>query len=104
MAEVVLLRKAPTKQQARKIVTEFFTKGAISLSVHAKEKMKERNITMPQIMNCLSKGRIIEEVIYSDKNGGGYETSLEKVAGGDWLKVVICLKLNQKLLIITVIN
>ena len=53
-------------------------------------------------------------VIYANKRewsqsivneyGGGYETRVEKGTAGDWLRVVVCMRFDQKLAIVTAVN
>jgi len=100
--ETVLLHKIPTRGEASSIIKELVSRGAIAWSRHCKERMRERGITMPQILNCLSKGRVVEEPFLNHTNGGGYETAVEKATAGEWLRVVVCIKLSEKLLIVTV--
>ena len=100
--EIVKLRKAPTRQEAESIIRELASEGNIRWSKHSKDRMIERGITMPQILNCLSKGKVTEEPFFNHTNGGGYETAIEKDTAGEWLRVVVCIKLNEKLLIVTV--
>jgi len=66
--------------------------------------MEDRGITTPQIINCLLKGKATEPPFMVNENGGGYETRVEKGTAGDWLRVVVCLRFDQKLAIITAIN
>lgn len=104
MENIVPLLQVPSKVQAEKIIKELTARGEITWSVHCKERMKQRDITMPQIINCLLKGTVTEIPFYSHENGGGYETRVEKGTAGEWLRVVVCLKFSQKLLIVTAIN
>src|SRR5579872_226999 len=99
---IVPLHKAPSRSEAESIIKELTSRGAIRWSRHCNERMKERDITMQQILNCLSKGKVVEEPFLSHKDGGGYETAIEKCTAGDWLRVVVCIKFNEKLLIVTV--
>lgn len=98
---IVPLHKTPSRLEAESIIQELALKGAIRWSKHCKERMKERGITMPQILNCLSKGKVVDEPCLSYTNGGGYETAMEKGTAGEWLRVVVCIKFDEKLLIIT---
>lgn len=100
--EIVQLHKTPTRSEAASIIKELVSRGSIYWSKHSKERMEQRGITMPQILNCLSKGRVVEEPFLSHINGGGYETAVEKGTAGEWLRVVVCIKLSEKLLIVTV--
>jgi len=102
--EIVPFVKVPTSREAEVIIRELAEGGRIVWSGHAKRRMGQRGITMPQIMNCLCKGRVTEPPVFVYTNGGGYETRIERGTAGDWLRVVVCLRLSQKLAIITVIN
>lgn len=99
---IVPFDKAPSRMEAEAIIRKLAVNGAISWSRHAKERMIERNIATPQIINCLIKGKVIEEPTLNYTNGGGYETAVEKYCAGDWLKVVVCIKFSERLLIVTV--
>lgn len=83
--------------RVRKLVGE----GKIAWTKHAKERMKERGITIQQILNCLSKGRIIEGPFQTLREGGGEEVTIEKMTAGEQLRVAACLKPNETVLVIT---
>lgn len=104
MENVILFQKSPNATEAEKIIQELVQKGAISWSRHCKERMRERGITIQQVTNCLSKGRVTETPFLSQENGGGYETRMEKITAGEWLRVAVCIKFTQRLLIITAIK
>lgn len=104
MDNIVSLQQTPSSVEAEKIIRTLAEQGAISWSKHCKERMKQRDITIPQVIHCLLKGKVFEEPFLTYENGGGYETSIEKVTAGDWLRIVVCLKFNQRLLIITAIK
>lgn len=101
--DVVAWKTFPTKQKAQSKIRELVERGCIRWSKQAKERMQQREVTMPQIINCLLKGSITE-LTYSYRAGGGYEARIERVTAGDMLRVVVCLKWNEELLIITVIT
>jgi hypothetical protein len=86
------------------MIRELAKQGDISWTKHSKERMLERGVAMPEIINSLLKGKVTELPFYSHTNGGGYETSVEKGTAGAWLKVVVCVKLVRKFLVITVIK
>src|SRR5687768_6156176 len=104
MNNIVPIEKIPTLYEAEKIIKQLVEIGEISWTKHCKIRMQERGITTQQIINCLIKGSITELPFFSHENGGGYEMSIERLVAGEWLKVVICLKLSQKILVITAIN
>lgn len=56
------------------------------------------------MLNCLSRGKVVEEPFPSYRDGGGYETAIEKCTAGDWLRVVVCIKFNEKLLLLLFIK
>lgn len=101
---IVPLHKVPTRDEAKNIIRELAIGGNYCWSKHCKERMKERGITITQIVNCLVKGKVTEDPFLVYENGGGYETRVEKGAAGDWLRVVVCMQFNQTLLMITAIN
>lgn len=101
---IVSLCQVPSRSEAESIIKKLAMDGKISWTKHCKDRMKERGITMPQIVNCLLKGCVTEEPFVNYSNGGGYETRIEKGTAGDGLRVVVCMKFNQTLLIITAIN
>lgn len=104
MELVVNTEKIPCNVEAEKIIRELAQAGQIIWTGHCKQRMKERGITTPQIINCLIKGRVTEPPFLVNENGGGYETRLEKGTAGDWLRVVVCLRFDQKIAIVTAIN
>jgi len=104
MDHIVNIHKIPSPQEAEKIIRTLAQKGEISWSGHCKERMRQRGITTPQILNCLLKGKVTEPPFLVYENGGGYETRIEKGTAGEWLRVVVCMKFDQRLLIVTAIN
>ncbi len=101
---IIPLQKTPSSKEAEAIIRKLVTVGKISLSNHCKERMKERNITIQQVMICLSKGRVTENPFLSHTNGGGYETTVERTVAGDNLRIGVCLKFSQRILVITAIK
>lgn len=104
MNNIVPLQKTPSRQEAEIIIKKLVEDGKISLSGHCKSRMKERDITIQQIKVCLAKGKITEEPFLSYRNGGGYETTIERTVAGDHLRIGVCLKFTQRALIITAIK
>lgn len=104
MNNIVPLQKTPSRSEAEKIIRKFVADGKISLSGHCKMRMKERDITIQQVMTCLSKGRVTDDPFLTHVNGGGYETTVERRVAGDDLRIGVCLKFTQRLLIITAIK
>jgi hypothetical protein len=104
MERIVNIEKTPTTGEAEIMIRKLVQAGMIAWTTHCKNRMKERDITMPQIINCLLKGRVTEPPFFVSENGGGYETRVEKGTAGDWLRVAVCMRLDQQLAIITAIN
>ncbi len=104
MEEIVSIHKIPTPEEAEKIIRLLAQRGKISWSKHCIERMRQRGITTPQILNCLLKGRVTEPPFLVNENGGGYETRVEKGTAGEWLRVVVCMRFDQRLLIVTAIK
>lgn len=101
MLEVVPQEKIPTKQEIKVIIQALLKKDQISWTRHSKERMCERNISIPEVRHCLEKGIITEEPFRIYEYGGGYRTTVEKRTAGRFLRVVITLKYTQKILVIT---
>lgn len=101
---IVPFSKVPTKQEALKIIKALVEADAVKFSKHALLRMRRRGVSTIQILNCLTKGSITEAPFFSYENGGGYETRVERGVAGDWLRVVVCLKISQNLLVVSVIN
>ncbi len=103
---IVPLHKTPNKVEAEKIVHELAAKGLVSWSKHAKERMEERGITTQQVPTCLAKGKVVEHPILANKKGsaGGYEIAMERLTAGDYLRVILCLRFSQTVLVVTVMK
>ncbi len=100
---IVPLHKTPSKVEAQQIVRELATKGLVFWSRHAKERIKERRISTQQVLICLAKGKVVDNPILANKKGnlGGYEIVIERLTAGDYLRVVVCLRLSQTALVVT---
>lgn len=65
--------RPPTRKEAELIIRQLVDSSRIEYSKHCKEKMKEREVTIPEIINCLSKGRVTEDPHLTYQDGGGYK-------------------------------
>ena len=101
MVEIIPLERTPTKQEAQDIIRELAKQDKISWTLHSKQRMLERDITLSAIKNCLEKGTVTEKPYRIYEYGGGYRVMIEKRTAGRFLQVVLTLKYTQKLLIIT---
>ena len=104
MNNIVPLQKIPTRLEAEEIIKKLAADGKISLSGHCKIRMKEREITMQQVITCLLKGKVTDNPFLTFEKGGGYETTVERTVAGDHLRIGVCLKFSQRLMIITAIK
>ncbi len=104
MSNVIDFQKAPSCLEAEEIIRKLVAKGQLSLSRHCKDRMQERGITYQQIINCLSKGKVVDIPFLTNEKGGGYQTSVERAVAGDNLRVVVCMKFSQRVLVITAIK
>ena len=96
--------KVPNRKEAQLIIKQLAAESKIAYTRHCKERMKERGVTTPEIINCLMKGSVTEDPWLNHQNGGGYETTMEKNTAGRRLKIAVCIKFDESLLVITVIN
>lgn len=97
---VIPLRNPPSRQQAQKIIHALVEAGNVELHPHCKMRQKKRKITYPQILNCLAKGYVDEDP-YQSPSHDGWETAVVGSSAGDRLKIVVCLRWSQDMLIIT---
>ena len=58
MEDIVNINKIPSPDEAEKIIGALVRNGQITWTEHCKKRMEEREITMPQIINCLLKGKV----------------------------------------------
>ncbi len=103
MLEVVPQEKIPSKQEAQQIIRVLAKNDQISWTKHSKERMCEREISLPAVKNCLEKGIVAEHPFRVFEQGGGYRVTVEKRTAGKFLRVVVTLKYTQKILVITAI-
>ena len=73
---------------------------------HAETRMRQRNVSRPQVLSCLIKGRVAEGPSFGIK--GNWEVAFERCVSGDDLRVVVALEReatsSTHLLVITVIR
>ena len=76
----------------------------VILTTHAKRRMRERRITLPQVISCLLKGQLTEDP--SMDAYGNWVCSLRWRHAGDYLRVAAAIKQDsntgKKVVIITV--
>lgn len=103
---IVPLHKIPSKGEAQKILIELVANGMVTWSKHARERMIERKVNMQQVLTCLTKGKIADEPVLTNKgsNEGGYDITVERLTAGDYIRVGVCLKLSQTAKVVTVIK
>lgn len=103
MLEIVPLEKSPTKAEVKAIIDHLVKTDKISWTKHSKARMNERDIAIPEVINCLQKGVVMDEPYQIYDHGGGYRVTLEKRTAGRHLRVVATLKYTQRILVITAI-
>lgn len=62
----------------------------VILTHHARERMSERQITHKQVLQCLTRFRVIEEPHRTPK--GNWKLAIEAQSMDDWLKIALCLE------------
>ena len=98
---VVPLHKPPSDPKAHEIVRTLIRSGAYDWDSHSLKRMRQRQITTIQVLNCLQKGKITESAHWSFKHGGCHQLTMGGYAAGEWLDVVVRLLFTQNMLIIT---
>lgn len=91
---------------ARQLISEIIKDSSrISFSIHARKRMRQRKISITQILCCLKHGIFIEKP-YRDIKTGDWKMTLEQVSAGDVIKVAMIFQKNEggeTILIVTVI-
>jgi uncharacterized protein YjhX (UPF0386 family) len=93
---IVPLKQAPGKSDAQKMVRELAAAGKIVFHPHS----RKRKITTVQVLNCLAKGFIDEEPTMNLSHKG-WQTAVVGSNAGKYLRVVVCLRWSNDVLVIT---
>ncbi|ADE13786.1 conserved hypothetical protein [Nitrosococcus halophilus Nc 4] len=90
-------------KRAREIIREaVLDTSRIQWSKHARKRMRERRITTRQVLDVLSKGKIIEGPVRGTT--GDWECTLERFVAGDNVVVVVAIETDsagQPVIIVT---
>lgn len=100
MTNIVPLVKLPSKSEAERIIRQLVEQDKIQFSKHARRRKAQRGITTVQIINCLKTGRVIDNPVAS-LTYKGWETTVRGKVAGENLKVALCLRWSQDILVIT---
>ena len=99
----IALSSASAQRLIRELVKD---DGTVFFSHHAETRMRQRNVSRPQVLSCLAKGRVAEGPSLGIK--GNWEVAFEHCVSGDDLRVVVALEREATsathLLVITVIR
>ena len=88
-----------TRHRALKFVKDACEKSSnIKLTKHARERMKQRDITFRQIINCLRKGAIFENPY---QENGRWTCRVTRRCAGEELNVAVRLDPPKKVIVIT---
>jgi hypothetical protein len=90
-----------TAPAALKIIREIAAdSGRVVTAPHAKKRMKQRRITMQQVLACLQRGNLIEgPALMPD---GDWRCTLQRLIAGDDVTVVAEFNSRERLLVVTV--
>jgi len=84
-----------TRQEARRLLREIAADSArVFVTKHARKRMRERHITLTQVLCCLRNGRITEGPARSTK--GNWEMTVEVLSAGDTVVVVAALDIDDR--------
>jgi hypothetical protein len=97
---IIPIHKAPNKKRAQEIIRELAASGKVRLNTHSFKRGRQRKISMPQILNCLSIGYVVEEPVQS-LTYKGWETAVVGTVAGETIKVAVCLRWSQDMVVIT---
>ncbi|MDH5722926.1 MAG: DUF4258 domain-containing protein [Alphaproteobacteria bacterium] len=103
MAKLIQFQKDPSPHDLMRLIREIAQDtGNVILTDHAKEQMKERNITFPHILGCLRQGQVTEGPYQSVK--GDWTCNLTRAVAGIDITAVVAVDLKCKAIIVTVKN
>lgn len=94
------MMKPPSRSEAQKIIRTLAEQGKIQWHPHAHGSMRKRKISALQVLNCLKKGTVDEEPT-TNLSHKGWQTAVVGRAAGEWMRVVVCLRWKQDVLVIT---
>jgi hypothetical protein len=97
---VVPIHKPPHKKKAQEIIRELAAQGKVSLNIHSAKRGRQRKVSMPQILNCLAVGYVVEEPVQS-LTYQGWETAVVGTVAGETLRIAVCLRWKQDMVVIT---
>lgn len=80
---------------ALEIVRCAATAGMVIISIHAQERMLERDIDRAQVFDCLKKGRV-KEPVHRDIGTGNWRLTLERVSAGQLVTVPVAISYKKK--------
>lgn len=93
MTKVTLLNL--TEAAAREILRDCAADDRrVFYSPHARKRMKERGITMPQVLSCLTKGRVTEPP-HRDLHGD-WRLTLTHYTTSSVVNAAVAIKYNEK--------
>ena len=106
MSEKNVLRMNLSPILAKQVIHQILAdSGNVFFTVHAEQRMEERNITRTQVMCCLRNGDFIEEPYRGIK--GNWEMKLEVITAGDRIQIAAALDHDEngnQIVVITVLN
>lgn len=101
MAEIIPFKKAPSPHDLMNLVRKISEDTSnIILTDHAKERMKERNITFSHVLGCLRKGHVSEGPYQGLK--GDWKCNLTRAVAGIDITVTVVVDEETKVIVITV--
>ena len=76
----------------------------VLLTSHARDRMRKRGVTLPQILATLRKGQVVEPAHLDIR--GNWKCTLERVCAGERIKVAAAVqdRDGEKVVVITVMN
>lgn len=85
-------------------VRELALAGSITYTKHAKKRMKQRGLTITQVLNCLKHGNVSEPAHLNIHNN--WQATLSYYTAGDSVSVAACISNidGEIILIITVMS
>jgi len=97
---VVPINKCPTRKEAQNIIRRLVEDGQVRFDKHAQRRKRDRFISDMQILNCLATGWVDEDPV-QNLSRQGWETAVRGKVTGETLRVAVCIRWKQDLLVVT---
>ncbi len=90
-----------TRQAFKVLANDILATGGLALSMHCRQRMRERDVAIGDILNCIRRGHVSEDP-YTDIRGSIRAVMTGKMAARV-LQVALSIDVQRRLIVVTVI-